>query len=215
MRKILLSALMLTSVAYAQQSKKALFDETMSNATYDKSVWTVDSKGVMTASEDDAIWTTGEYENFELSLEFKNDTDTNSGVVVYCTDRKDWIPNSVEIQIADDYGKWSKDHPHCQCAAIYGHLAANEQKVVKEPGKWNKMVVLCQGQSIKVKLNGKWVTDMDMTKWVSGTENPDGSKIPAWLPKPFSQIPTKGYIGFQGKHGDATVWFRNITIKEL
>jgi hypothetical protein len=25
-------------------------------------------------------------------------------------------------------------------------------------------------------------------------------------------LPTKGRIGLQGKHGDATVWFRNIRI---
>ncbi len=206
---------MLTSVAYAQEGAKPLFSNDLSNATYNKSVWSIDNKGVMTASEDDAIWTKVHYENFELSLEFMNDTDTNSGVVVYCTDQKNWIPNSVEIQIADDYGKWAKDKTYCQCGAIYGHLAANEQQVVKRPGKWNKMVVTCQGQRIRVKLNGKMVTDMDMSKWTSGTENPDGSKIPSWLPKPFSQIPTKGYIGFQGKHGDATVWFRDIKIKQL
>ena len=44
-----------------------------------------------------------EYENFIVDLEFKNEKGTNSGVIVYCTDRKDWIPNSVEVQIADDF----------------------------------------------------------------------------------------------------------------
>lgn len=205
--------MLLFSVAYAQE--KPLFNEDMSNAVYDKSVWTIDSKGVMTASEDQAIWTDAQYENFVLNLEFKNDDDTNSGVVVYCTDRDKWIPNSVEIQIADDYGKWANDPTYCQCGAVYGHLGANEQKVVKKPGKWNTMKVTCKGQNIKVEINGKLVTDMDMRKWTSGTTNPDGSAIPKWLPKPFAEIPTKGYIGFQGKHGDATVWFKNITIEKL
>jgi hypothetical protein len=56
---------------------------------------------------------------------------------------------------------------------------------------------------------------MDMNLWTSGTTNPDGTKIPEWLPKPYAELPTKGYIGFQGKHGEATIWFRNIMIKEL
>ncbi|MGL5547579.1 MAG: 3-keto-disaccharide hydrolase, partial [Tannerellaceae bacterium] len=51
--------------------------------------------------------------------------------------------------------------------------------------------------------------------WKSGTKNPDGTEIPSWLPKPFAELPTKGYIGLQGKHGDSQIWFRNVTIKEL
>ena len=61
------------------------------------------------ASEDKCIWTKKVYDNFVLDLEFKNAPETNSGVIVYCSDAEDWIPNSVEIQIADDYNdKWAK-----------------------------------------------------------------------------------------------------------
>jgi len=56
---------------------------------------------------------------------------------------------------------------------------------------------------------------MDMTQWTSGTINPDGSDIPSWLPTPFSELPTKGYIGLQGKHGEANIYFRNVKIAEL
>ena len=41
------------------------------------------------------------------------------------------------------------------------------------------------------------------------------SDIPAWLPTPFSELPTKGYIGLQGKHGEATIYFRNVKIASL
>lgn len=71
------------------------------------------------------------------------------------------------------------------------------------------------GQHIDVVLNGKKVTSMDMGLWTSGTVNPDVSPIPAWLPKPFAGLPSKGTIGLQGKHGDAAISFRNIRIKEL
>jgi len=30
-----------------------------------------------------------------------------------------------------------------------------------------------------------------------------------------AELETKGYIGFQGKHAGAPVWFRNIKIKTL
>ncbi len=191
-----------------------LFDKDFSNAIRPSGVWTVED-GVLTASEDQAIWTKEEYENFVLDLEFKNAPGTNSGVIVYCTDRENWIPNSVEIQIADDFDdKWGNADKTWQCAAIFGHLAASH-RVVKRPGEWNRYTITCRGQQITVVQNGELVTDMDMSQWTSATENPDGSKIPPWLNRPFSELATKGHIGLQGKHGDATVWFRNVRIKSL
>jgi len=194
---------------------KPLFGKDLNQAKFDKNCWT-NEDGVLTASEDQVIWAVGDYENFVLDLEFKTDDKTNSGVIVYCTDPDNWIPNSVEIQIADDYcEKWGNASKDWQCGAIFGHLAANQQKVVKKSGEWNKFQIICNGQNIQVQLNGKKVTNMDMSKWTSGKTNPDGSEIPNWLPKPFSELPTKGLIGLQGKHGEATIWFRNVRIKQL
>jgi hypothetical protein len=217
-KKILFCICLLTSVSVSVSAKgpwKPLFAPDLSDAECDRTVWTV-SDGVLTASEDQSIWSTKEYENFEIELEFKNDHETNSGVIVYCTNKKDWIPNSVEIQIADDYcDQWSKSPTNWQCGAVFGHLAADKQKVVREPGEWNTFKITCKGQSLTVTLNGKKVTKMDMSKWTDGKKNPDGSEIPSWLPTPFAKLPTKGYIGLQGKHGKATIWFRNVKIREI
>ncbi|MCG2462776.1 DUF1080 domain-containing protein [Flavobacteriaceae bacterium F89] len=192
-----------------------LLGKNFDGARYQKESWKIEHD-VLIGLEDKVLWATGEYGNFVLDLEFKNDPGTNSGVIVYCTDKKDWIPNSVEIQIADDHSeKWGNSRKDYQCGAIFGHLPASEQKVVKKPGKWNKMQVICKGQQIDVVLNGKKVTSMDMSKWTSGKVNPDNSTIPDWLPEPFAELPTKGSIGFQGKHGDASIYYRNIRIKAL
>ncbi|MDR1667995.1 MAG: DUF1080 domain-containing protein [Bacteroidales bacterium] len=198
------------------QRLKPLFTADLSNADFDPAVWSTDANGVISATADQAIWSTKEYENFELELEFKTDKCTNSGVVIYCTDKENWIPNSVEIQIADDYcDHFEQKASTGSCGAVYGHLAPSAFKLVKKPGEWNKMKITAKGKSIKVALNGKKITDMDMSLWTSGKTNPDGSEIPPWLPKPFAELPTKGYIGFQGKHGEALIWFRNIKVKEL
>ncbi|MGV8133660.1 MAG: DUF1080 domain-containing protein [Mangrovibacterium sp.] len=203
------------------QAKKAkgwqpLFVTDLSNADYDPAVWSVNGDGVISATADQAIWTNKEYENFELELEFKTDKCTNSGVVIYCTDKKDWIPNAVEIQIYDDYCDPSaKAASTGSCGAVYGHLSPSAFQVVNKPGEWNKMKIIAEGKNIQVALNGKKVITMDMSLWTSGKTNPDGSEIPSWLPKPYAELPTKGYIGFQGKHGQALIWFRNIKIKEL
>ena len=192
---------------------KPLFGDDFSQADYDPEAWSI-TDGVLEAVKDEAIWSTSEYENFELDLEFKNDVNSNSGVVVYCTDKQDWIPNAVEIQIADDYGSaFAEAKPYSKCGAVYGHLGPNEPNVVKKAGEWNHMNIKCKGQHITVAMNGKVITEMDMSQWTSGTVNPDGSEIPSWLPKPFAELPTKGYIGFQGKHGEALIWYRNIKIR--
>ena len=191
-----------------------LFKTDLSDAVYPEGVWTCDD-GVFTASEDQALWTTKDYDNFILDLEFKTADGTNSGVIVYCSDTKDWIPNSVEIQIADDYSEqWSKADKTWQCGAIFGRLAASEIKV-KKPGKWNRFTIRCVDKKIDVALNDARITSMDMSLWTSAKKNPNGTDIPSWLSKPLAELPTKGKIGLQGKHAGAPVWFRNIKIRKL
>ncbi|RJP26479.1 MAG: DUF1080 domain-containing protein [Candidatus Omnitrophota bacterium] len=193
---------------------QALFNADLSNAEFPKGVWTVED-GVLTASKDEAIWSNKDYDNFVLDLEFKTADGTNSGVIVYCSDMKNWIPNSVEIQIADDFSeKWSSQPKTWQCAAIFGHLAA-KKSMVKKPGEWNRFTITCKDNMIYVMLNGETVTVMDMKLWTSAKTNPDGSEIPSWLSKPKAELKTFGRIGLQGKHAGAPIFFRNIKIKEI
>ena len=192
----------------------ALFKADLSDAEFPAGVWTV-ADGVLTASEDQAIWTVRDYENFTLDLEFRTAPGTNSGVIVYCSDIANWIPNSVEIQIADDFAEeWAKEPATWHCGAIFGHLAPTKS-VVKKPGEWNRFTITCLRKKITVVLNGEQVTDMDMSLWTSAKTNPDGSEIPAWLSRPFAELATRGRIGLQGKHAGAPIFFRNIKIREM
>jgi hypothetical protein len=191
-----------------------LLAEDLSNASYPAGVWAF-KNGELTATEDQCVWTKKIYDNFILDLEFKTADGTNSGVIVYCSDPQNWIPNSVEIQIADDFSnKWANSPKTWQCAAIFGRLAAT-RSIVKKPGQWNRMTITCRGPMIWVLLNGEQVTEMDMRKWTSATTNPDGSEIPAWLSKPLAELATRGQIGLQGKHAGAPIYFRNLKIQPL
>ncbi|MDL2282507.1 DUF1080 domain-containing protein [Parabacteroides sp. OttesenSCG-928-G06] len=207
---------LLTSANVFSQVKNPwlpLFGENLSTAHYDPAAW-YEVDGILTAMQDKVIWTTIDYENFEIDLNFRNDRGTNSGVILYCSDTTNWIPNSVEVQIADDhYAVWADAKPFERCGAIYGHLGPHKDKIVKKPRVWNHLRIRCAGQHITVVLNGKKVTDMNMALWTSGTENPDGSEIPSWLPNPLAEMPTKGFIGLQGKHGAASISFKNIKIR--
>ncbi|MDW8038714.1 MAG: DUF1080 domain-containing protein [Thermoguttaceae bacterium] len=191
-----------------------LFGPDLAEADFPKGVWYFEN-GVLTAKEDRCIWTKKQYENFILDLEFKNAPGSNSGVFVYCSDPNDFIPNSVEIQICDDYAeKWAKMPRSWHTGAIFGHQPATEQ-LVNKAGQWNRMTIVCKGPMIYVMLNGKPVNTFDMRKYTSAKKNPDGTDIPPWLSKPKAELPTKGHIGLQGKHGDAPIYFRNLKIKPL
>lgn len=193
---------------------EALFAPDLSNAIFPDSIWSYEN-GIFTATEDRFIWTNKDYDNFIIDLEFKNADGTNSGVVVYCSDIDDWIPNSVEVQIADDFSeKWAKSPKSWQCGAIFGHKPATKS-VVKKPGEWNRYTITCIDNMIYVLLNGEQVNQIDLTKYTDAKINPDGSKAPSWLSKPLAVLPTKGRIGFQGKHAGAPIYLRNIKIKEI
>ncbi len=208
------SGFRITNPIFESGDWENLFTPDLSNATFPKGIWYIEN-GLLTASEDQCIWTKKQYENFALDLEFKMGDAANSGVVVYCSDMKNWIPNSVEIQILDDNSpKWAKAAPNWKCGGLFGHSVPMKQSA-KKAGEWNRMTITCKGQQIRVVLNGAVVTDANLKDWTSAKENPDGSDIPPWLSKPFAELPTKGHIGLQGKHGGAPIYFRNVKIKLL
>ena len=191
-----------------------LFTGDLSNAIFPKGVWS-STDGVFTAEKDEALWSEKQYDDFVLDLDFKNADGTNSGVIVHASNIEEWVPHSVEIQIADDYSaEWSKAAPSWQCAAIFGHQPATKH-VLKKPGQWNHYTITCIGRKIWVVLNGQLVNTCDMSLYTSAKNNPDGTQAPSWLSNPMATLPLRGHIGFQGKHAGAPIYFRNIKIKEL
>jgi len=186
-----------------------------SKVDFEAGVWHEEGPGVITAEKDSALWLKGEYENFALDFDYKLDPAANSGVVIYCSDRKNWIPNSIEVQLLDDHhDKWKKDPPRLRNAGLYGHCGP-AVSCVKPAGEWNHMTIIAQGKKIKVICNGFVTVDEDISRYTSATTNPDGTPIQPWLSKPMNDLPTKGGIGFQGKHGGARPYFRNLRIRSL
>ena len=192
----------------------SLFEADLSNAEFPAGVWTVED-GAFTASKDEALWTKRDYDHFQLDLEFKTADGSNSGVLLYVNDMKNWIPNSLEIQIADDYShEWSSAPATWQCGAVFGHLAAS-QRTVKKPGEWNRYTITCKGPQVTVVLNGETIIDANLDNWPETGKNPDGT--PNKFKKALKDFARSGPIGLQGLHGkaQAPVWYRNLKIKTL
>lgn len=219
MKPFLLPCLAATALAFSPaqaQEFEALFKDDLSNATFPEGVWTRDAEGVLTASEDMIIWTKDDYDDFILRLEFKNGEGTNSGVFVHASDTKAWVSDSIEVQLADDFSpKWADKPRSWQCGAIFGRQGAYA-KAVKKPGEWNQMTIICSGPLITVHLNGQRVNSIDLRDFNSAQTNPDGSTPPRWLTKKSpASLPHRGKIGFQGKHGGAPIYLRNVEVLKL
>ena len=78
------------------------------------------------------------------------------------------------------------------------------------------MSLTAQGSKITVVLNGEVVNEIDLTQWKDSKLNPDTSEMPKWLQgKPWSEMPFKGRIGFQGRHAGAGIEFRKVKLLRL
>jgi hypothetical protein len=192
-----------------------LFAADLSNAVFPAGVWSWQKGELTPKDKDEAIWSNKAYENFILDLEFNLDPAANSGVFVYNSDMKNWIPNTIEIQLLDDPApKWANIPPDWKCGGIFGH-SVPRKAATKKAGEWNRMTIRCQGSHISVLLNGELVTDINMKDWKSGKKSPDGSDIVDFESRPLAEMATKGRIGLQGAHGGIPTHFRNIKIKSL
>ena len=192
--------------------EQALFKKDLSNAECKKPVWSFNSEGVLGSTVDEILWTKAEYENFELDLEFMVTKAGNGGIIVYSNNTDNWIPDSIEIQICD-YDYWNgKFGANGTCGALFGFQGV-KKNYTKEVGQWNKLKLICKGQSIKVYINGELANDIDLSKFVQADKNPDGTVPFKWLQHaPRAKVATKGRIGFQGHHGSGDTFYRNIRI---
>ncbi|GAA4321846.1 DUF1080 domain-containing protein [Pontixanthobacter gangjinensis] len=182
--------------------------------------WTVENGAIAFAPAEgdqrikEYLITEDEFENFELSLEWKISEGGNSGIMwgVKETDKYDepyFI--SPEIQVLDNQNHPdAKNGPTRTAGALYDMVPPSKD-VTKPAGQWNKEVIhINYDENIGwVELNGTRITEFPLQgeKWEEMVEN---SKFKDW--EDFGST-RKGKIAFQDH--DDKVWFRNIKIKEL
>lgn len=153
-----------------------------------------------------------QYDNFELSLEWKISEGGNSGVFYHVVE--DTIYHSPyqtgpEYQIIDDIG-FSDPLEDWQTTGVnYAMHLANDKKTLKPVGEWNTTKIIFDNGKVQHWLNGEKIVEFDKytddwkTKRNSGKWNdyPDYGKV------------NSGYLALQD-HG-AGVWFRKVKVREL
>ncbi|MBC6989880.1 DUF1080 domain-containing protein [Hymenobacter sp. BT491] len=155
--------------------------------------------------------TDGEYENFELTLEWNISAGGNSGIIFGVHEDPAFqatYETGVEMQILDDKSAEDNKKATHRAGSLYD-MKAPAQNVVKPAGQWNLVKLRKQNGHLTFWLNGAKVVDTQMgsAEWKALLEN---SKFKTW--KNFAAYP-KGHIALQD-HGHP-VSFRNIKIELL
>ena len=161
-----------------------------------------------TAKSGGYLYTLEQFEDFELSLEFRFEPGVNSGVFFRWSDLTDPVHTGLELQVLDTHGR--EPPGRHDCGALYDMVAPAVQ-VVRAAGEWNRALIHCEGTLVRIDLNDVRVVDADLSLWVVAGQNPDGT--PNKFAHAWAGMPRRGHIGLQDHGG--RVWYRNIRLREL
>jgi hypothetical protein len=135
------------------------------------------------------LWSEATYDDFILDLEFKVDENASSGVFLRSSSPRSYI----QAQIRDSHGK-KEPFGNSTCGAMVG-VAAPSKNMSKPAGQWNRMIITCEGNRMRVQLNGEEVINLDLSE------------------SEKTRDVRSGHIAFENTN--SPVAFRNVRIKEL
>lgn len=181
-----------------------------------RNAWIVEDGAIVLDADESTttggdLITVGQYENFELELEWKISDCGNSGIffgvreiagheVAYLT--------GIEMQILDDDRHIDGQAAETSAGSSYA-LYPPTMDVVRPVGQFNAVRLIVNNLQVEHWLNGHKIAEytIDSPDW---QQRVAASKFADW--KHFGRY-RKGHIALQD-HTDR-VWFRNIRIREL
>ena len=179
--------------------------------------WTIeDSAMVCLGTAKDAhggdIVTDNDYENFELTWDWKVTKGANSGVMYHVIENAKYkapYETGPEYQIIDDVGFPAKLEEWQKAAADYAMYLPNDKKKLNAVGEWNTSKIVFNKGQVEHWLNGEKIVEFrawsdDWTK-----KKKDGK----WKDYPDYGSAKKGKIALQD-HGNK-VYYKNIMILVL
>lgn len=158
------------------------------------------------------IVTDGEYENFELELEWKIAPGGNSGIIFSVHEDPKLgatYLSGLEMQVLDNIDAADNKIETHLAGCLYDMIGSREVSQPKPVGEWNLARIRKKDGRITLWLNGIQTADVTIgtPEWEQVL---NASKFKDW--EAFAKYP-KGKIALQD-HGDG-VAYRNIRIKEL
>lgn len=171
-------------------------------------IWCKGSNTDKTDRRADLI-TVNQFENFDLSLDWKLAPQGNSGIMYMVTEE---FPTAYlsgpEYQLIDDNNFPEKLEDWQKTAANYAmHTAPAAHP--KPIGEWNNTRIVVNKGNVQHWLNGEKVVEYQL--WTDDWKQRKASG--KWKDAPGYGMSAKGYIALQDHGSEA--WFRNIKIKIL
>jgi hypothetical protein len=179
--------------------------------------WVIDSGNMLALGEGgdhgNDIITVGEYENFELSLDWKTSMGGNSGIFFNAVE--DTAIHAIyeiapEYQIIDEL-TWDGDPLTAgqKAGACYDMYFPDTSKTLMPVGEYNNSKIIVNNGHVQHWLNGTKVVEYQM--WTAEWDSL--KSVRKWKDYSLYGTAHKGHIGLQD-HGKKT-WFRNIKIHTL
>jgi hypothetical protein len=152
-----------------------------------------------------------EYENYELSVDWKISPEGNSGIIFGVHEDPalgQTYLSGIEMQVLDNEKAEDNKKANHLAGSLYD-MKAPSASVAKPAGEWNVAKISKKDGHLIFWLNGKEIINVQMgsAEWQELINN---SKFKTW--KAFAQYP-KGKIALQD-HGHE-VAFKNIKIREI
>ena len=158
------------------------------------------------------IVTNGEYENYELELEWQISSGGNSGIIFSIHEDPEFgatYQTGLEMQVLDNIDAEDNKLDNHLAGSLYDMIGTREGSQPKPVGEWNQARIRKNNGQITLWFNGVETADVTIgtPEW---EEVLNASKFKDW--EHFAKYP-KGKIALQD-HGNV-VAYRNIRIKEL
>lgn len=185
------------------------------NQTEFPACWMIEDGTLTTLStgggEDLDILTDSIYKSFALSLEFKLDSCTNSGIIFQVNEDSIYkypYETGPEFQVIDQ-DNWPDPLEAWQLSGANYAMYPPLKLALKPLGEWNHALLIVDGTKVTQMLNG--IVMVDYEKYSdSWKKRRDSGK---WLDYPNYGKYDEGHIDLQN-HG-TKVWYRSIKLKKL
>ncbi|MDF9827230.1 hypothetical protein M2447_001322 [Ereboglobus sp. PH5-10] len=182
-----------------------LFAPNLSNVSTAPGAWSC-KDGVFTGKG--VAWTKAAGDNFYLSLEFRAQAKADGGIFLRCSDTKDYVQNSIEVQILQ--GDPAGNNERALVGALYD-LVAPSRQVEIEPGAWHKLLIRADNEKITVWLDDERLVRADLEQWTAAGKNPGGTGNK--FKKALRDFARSGVIGLHAAEGK--IEYRNLFIEAL